>query len=138
MEGYKPSGKSSERKNEVVVTGQSYSSQAGYGTRMDNNIYTFDTYKFTNNNKTVSYSVKYQVGNGYKDNTTYVDASLIDCNCSDAEEYEEICGDNGIVKKIAKLTPDQTSSFFDAATTYLGIIGGTLCASLLIALIAVY
>ena len=45
-EGLKSVGSSSETKNNLFAAGTSYSKYTGYGTKMENNFVTQDTYRF--------------------------------------------------------------------------------------------
>lgn len=59
--GFQQTGESIGYDNELVVTGVSYSTKTGYGTRMGNNYIHNDSYYFINNNgNTIEFSVSYQ------------------------------------------------------------------------------
>ena len=49
VKGYELSGHKEETSSNAVVTAVSYSTQSGYGTAMDNDVFTYDTYTFSNN-----------------------------------------------------------------------------------------
>ena len=131
--GYYPAGTSTDTKNEVTVTGQSYSKYSGYGTRMDNNYITSDTYRFADTlgnsmDYTVSYQLKKTSGGFY-----YVtDLQVKGCETSNPKEYEKLCGKDSPTKlNITNLHPDKSVEVFDegktiATASVISIIGSIL------------
>lgn len=140
-EGFHLSGSRSETKNEVSVSGVSYSRYTGYGSAMSNNYWQYQEYQFDDSaGNSISYSVKYQLK---KDNngTEYVE-NLEVTNCSATKKYNEICGNSGVVKEnIEKVieNPDQTATVTNKSATItvaaIGTIGGVALLSALIALL---
>ena len=88
--GYYPVGMSTDTKNEVTITGQSYSKHAGYGTLMDNNYITNDTYRFADTNgNSMNYTVSYQLRNN--NGFIYVtDLQVKGCETSNIKEYTNL------------------------------------------------
>ena len=129
---YYPTGTSTDTKNEVTVTGQSYSKYSGYGTRLDNNYTTSDTYRFADTlGNTMNYTVSYQLKN--KDGFFYVtDLQVKGCETSNPKEYEKLCGKDSPIKwKITNLSPDESVEVFDylktlAIASIIGSIGSIL------------
>ena len=118
-QGYYPAGTSTDTKNEVTVTGQSYSKYSGYGTLMGNNYITSDTYRFADTTgNSMDYTVSYQLKN--KDGFFYVtDLQVKGCETSNVREYENLCGPKSPTKTITNLSPDSSVSLFDENKTYL-------------------
>lgn len=130
--GYELSGSGSESKNEVKVTGQSYSQYTGYGTLMDNDISFYDNYTYTDSEgNTIEYQLKYKRSNDYYGQEFIYDVEVTKCNCGDKKIYSVVCGNNGIVKKITQITFDQQSVFFNKGKTYGAVFGITLGVSLI-------
>lgn len=138
--GYSLTNKTSEQKNEVYVSGQSYSKYTGYGTKMDNNYYLYAGYTYTNSNDDkVSYTVKYQVKTDGFEPANFVFAdniSVIGCESTASGKYNEICGDSGVVKGTIKEAKRTAVSVYDSLKTYcaafVGAIGGSLILCLLL------
>ena len=123
---YQLTGSGSETKNEIVVTGQSYSQYSGYGTLMDNDYYTYDNYIYNDTlGNTIEIEFKYKRGTDYHGSSYISKIEVTKCICEDKKYYNSVCGTSGFVKKVEQLTPDQESVFYDkAASTLVGILGG--------------
>ncbi|MDD3281697.1 MAG: hypothetical protein PHC83_09045 [Bacteroidales bacterium] len=130
---YQLTGSGSETKNEIKVTGQSYSTYSGYGTRMDNDFAIYDNYTYTDSTgNTIEFQLKHKITKDYYDKEYVYGIEVVKCNCMDKKNYSRICGDNGIVKKVEQLTPDQKSVFPDKGkTTLVGVLGGLVLGGLL-------
>lgn len=123
---YQLSGSGSETKNEIQVTGQSYSQYTGYGTLMDNNYSTYDNYIYTDSlGNTIEFQFKYKGALDYFGKPYVSRIEVVKCSCEDKKIYNSVCGTGGVVKKVEQLTPDQQSVFYDKeASTLVGILGG--------------
>lgn len=123
---YQLTGFGSETKNEIIVTGQSYSQYSGYGTLMDNDYYTYDNYIYNDTlGNTIEIEFKYKRGTDYHGSSYISKIEVTKCICEDKKYYNSVCGTSGFVKKVEQLTPDQQSVFYDkAASTLVGILGG--------------
>lgn len=123
---YQLSGSGTETKNEIQVTGQSYSQYTGYGTLMDNNYSTYDNYIYTDSlGNTIEFQFKYKGALDYFGKPYVSRIEVVKCSCKDKKIYNSVCGTGGVVKKVEQLTPDQQSVFYDkAASTLVGILGG--------------
>lgn len=132
--GYRLSGQQHEEKNEVVVTGQSYSQYTGYGTKMDNNYLQYETIQFANEaGETAEYSVKYQAVMDDNNNYALQDVQVLGCRTSKAADYSSICNGSASPQNvIGKMSPDSQRSVLDVATTTAAVT----CISLLGALLA--
>ena len=131
--GYYPVGTSMGTKNELTVTGQSYSDYSGYGTRLDNNYITSDTYSFADTlGNTMNYTVSYQL-NKSTSNEFYYDFAydgfyyvtnlqVTGCKTSNPKEYERLCGKYSPTKKITYLYPDKSVEVFDKKETLFGTL----------------
>lgn len=117
--GYMLSGENHDQRNEVMVTGQSYSQYSGYGTLMDNNYHQFDTYRFANKDgETVEYTVKYKSvladGGGY----ALSDVNVLGCSTSKASDYAKLCtGLSSPSAKIGQMPQDATYTVLDEEGT---------------------
>lgn len=127
--GYYPAGTSTDTKNEVTVTGQSYSKYTGYGTRMDNNYITSDTYRFADTiGNTMNYTVSYQLRNN--GSFVYVtDLQVKGCETSNVKEYANLCGSSTPIRIIENLPPDSSIELYDENKTYvlLGVLALLAC-----------
>jgi len=121
--GYYPTGTSIDTKNEVTVTGQSYSKYSGYGTRLDNNYITSDTYSFADTlGNTMNYTVSYQLNKSTSNGFYYVtNLQVTGCETSNPKEYERLCGKYSPTKKITYLYPDKSVEVVDKEGTYEAI-----------------
>ena len=131
--GYSLSGMSQESKNEVYVSGTSYSRYTGYGTRMANDYWQYDSFTFTDSfNNNVNYMVKYQIIN----NDCIDNIEVVNCNAS--KDYNNICGSGGIIKTSVNYisnNPDEIITVPDPGKTVGAVLGGSLGVSLLAVLI---
>lgn len=123
--GYNLSGRNSEQKNEVVVTGRSYSKYTGFGTLMDNDFYQHDTYQFTNKEgDNAEYSVKYKLVEDDNNNPAFWEAQVIGCKTSKASDYVDLCtGKYSPQELFSKMVPDSQKSVLDVGATALAITG---------------
>lgn len=98
--GYYLSGHNQESSSNTVVTGTSYSTQAGYGTAMANDHYTYDTYSFSNANGDVAeIMLKYRGRYSSSSDMNYMETvELLGCKTSKASDYDKICGYNSATK----------------------------------------
>lgn len=123
--GYYPAGTSTDTKNEVTVTGQSYSKYSGYGTLMGNNYITSDTYRFADTNgNSMNYTVSYQLKNN--NGFLYVtDLQIKGCETSNVKEYTNLCGSASPTKIIDSLPKDSSVNLYDNDKTYVlvGVVG---------------
>ena len=126
--GYYPAGNSTDTRNEVTVTGQSYSKYTGYGTKMDNNYITSDTYRFSDTaGNTMNYTVGYQLRQS--SGLYYVtEVEVKGCETSNVKDYNKLCGSDAPKNRISTLPADATVELYDEAKTYLLIGGLTLIA----------
>ena len=131
--GYYPAGNRSETRNEVTVTGQSYSQYTGYGTKMSNNYLTSDTYLFSDTaGNTMNYIIGYQLRNS--NGLYYVtEVEVKGCETSNVKDYNKLCGSNAPKQLIETIQPDTTVRLYDEAKTYL-FIGCIVLIPLLLAL----
>lgn len=134
-EGLKSVGSNSETKNNLYAAGTSYSRYTGYGTKMENNFVTQDTYHFADSegntmNYTVAYSAK-QTDNG----VPYVEnIEVCGCETNNPNEYERLCGNESLVKQINLIPKDQEVKQMNVMNTTWAISGVIIGASLLITL----
>lgn len=133
--GYYPAGSSTDTRNEVTVTGQSYSKYTGYGTKMDNNFITSDTYRFADTaGNTMNFTVGYQLKNS--DGQLFVtEVEVKGCETSNVREYNKLCGNMAPKQIIENLRPDTTVEIYDEAKTYL-LLGGLSLIALIPILLA--
>lgn len=130
--GYQLTGSGSDTKNEIKVTGQSYSKYSGYGTLMDNETSIYSNYTFTDSiGNTVEFQIKHKNANDYSRNEYIYNVEVIKCSCGDKKLFSVVCGDNGIVKQVTQIAPDQQSNIYDPGATYLTIFGVSLGVSLI-------
>ena len=130
--GYQLTGSGSDTKNELLVTGQSYSKYSGFGTLLDNEKSIYNNYTYTDSiGNTVEFQIKHKSKVDYNKNEYIDNIEVVQCNCKDKKLYSEICGENGLVKKVTQLNPDQQSKKFDIVKTTLLIYGSTIGVTLL-------
>ena len=100
--GYELSGHKEESASNTVVTAVSYSTQAGFGTAMDNDHFTYDTYTFSNANGDVAeISLKYRGRYSKYSDMNYMETvDLLGCKTSKASDYNNICGSYSTVKSL--------------------------------------
>ena len=131
--GYNLSGHNRESSSNTVVTATSYSVQAGYGTEMANDYYTYDTYSFSNANGDVAeIMLKYRGRySSYSDMNYMSTVELLGCKTSKTSDYDKICGDNSAVKPLLRnmykdayvevYDDEKTEIFICLSTIILGI-----------------
>ena len=136
-DGYEVVGSNSETKNNVYVSATSYSRYTGYGSKMENNFVTQDTYRFADEEgNTMNYSVSYSAKQT-SDGVPYIqDIEVCGCETSNPKDYERLCGHESLVKQINNLPKDQELKQVNVANTTLAITGITIGLTLLITLIA--
>lgn len=136
-EGLKSVGSSSDTKNNLYAAGTSYSRYTGYGTLMENNFVTQDTYRFADaDGNTMSYSVSYSA-KLTSDGLPYVEnVEVCGCETSNPKDYERLCGKESSVKQINLIPKDQELKKMNVMNTTLAITGITVGVSLIIYLIA--
>lgn len=138
--GYEMSGASNESKNEVSVSGVSYSRWTGYGSAMKNNYWQYDEYTYVDSlNNNVSFTIKYQ-RNKDVDGRPYLQ-SLEMTNCYSNKNYNTMCGKDGIVRgKIENLAnnPDASIEVENKEATVAGIVCSALGLSTLITLLILF
>ena len=120
--GFRSTGVSTSTRNETVVTGTSYTKYAGYGTRMENNYITQDTYQFADTlGNTMNYSVSY-TAKQTEGGVPYVEnVELCGCETSNPKDYERFCGRAGAVRRINNLPKDQEIEKVNMLNTTLAI-----------------
>lgn len=99
--GFNQNGENLDTKNELVVEGVSYSSVAGYGTRMGNNVVYNDWYSFVNSaGNTIEFTVSYQAW--FADQDTLVKYDTYDTiikKHQDIGGYRQLTEGKKVVKK---------------------------------------
>lgn len=123
--GYTLSGHNQESSSNTVVTGVSYSTYTGYGTAMDNDHYTYDTYTFSNaNGDFAEISLKYRGRySSYSDMNYMQTVELLGCKTSKSSDYNKICGYDSAVKPyLSNMYKDANVEVYDENKTYLLIL----------------
>lgn len=123
--GYTLSGQNQESSSNTVVTGVSYSTYTGYGTAMDNDHYTYDTYTFSNTNGDFAeISLKYRGRySSYSDMNYMQTVELLGCKTSKSSDYNKICGYDSAVKPyLSNMYKDANVEVYDENKTYLLIL----------------
>lgn len=108
--GYELSGKETRVDNNMHVTAVSYSSQAGYGSAMQNDYITTDKYTFSDTNGNVmSYSVSYNLDESDDSvKILYVtNVNVSQCETSNPKHYSIICDSHSRIWDIED-TPKNT------------------------------
>lgn len=136
-EGLKSVGSSTDTKNNLYAAGTSYSRYTGYGTKMENNFVTQDTYRFADaEGNTMNYSVSYSAKQS-SDGVPYVEnVEVCGCETSNPNDYERLCGNASVVKQINKVPKDQKLQQMNVMNTTLAVSGITVGLTLFIYLIA--
>ena len=117
--GYYPAGNSSDTRNEVTVTGQSYSKYSGYGTKMNNNYITSDTYRFADTvGNTMNFTIGYQLRRSDNGLFYVTEVEVKGCETSNVKDYNKLCGANSPKHLIETLPADQSVEIYDEAKTY--------------------
>lgn len=135
-DGFKIVGSNSETKNNVYVSAISYSQYTGYGSKMENNFVTQDTYRFADEEgNTMSYSVSYSAKQT-NEGVSYIEGiEVCGCETSNPKDYERLCGNESIIKRINSLPKDQEIEQLDVMGTTLAVSGITIGLTLLITMI---
>lgn len=141
QKGYLLSNKGSDTKNEVYVSGQSYSTYSGYGTLMENKLQKYDTYTFTNEDgNKISYTIKYSPKENCENEHVFYyveDISLVGCEVTELGKYTEICGENGTIRRLYDNIPTTPIEVYDQQKTISATAFFTLIASLLVCAYAI-
>lgn len=135
---FRLSGSGYETKNELKVTGQSYSKYAGYGSLIDNDYSFYENYTYTDTlGNTIEFQLKHKRGLDYHEKEYIYGIEVIKCYCSEKKIYDKVCANNGIVKKIEQTNTDQESIFYDKNQTMVAVAFGALGVTLLATLILI-
>jgi hypothetical protein len=129
--GFQLSGYKKESSNDIFVTGNSYSTQSGYGTSMNNDYSTNDVYTFsTTNGDIAEFSIKYREKYSDYSHTNYIQTiELSGCKTSKVADYEKICGSNSYLQKSLKnIKKDINVEVYDSEKTTVLIYTLTLLA----------
>ncbi len=135
--GYYLSGIKNENGNNPYVAATSYSTQTGYGTKMENDYYTITTYNFANSEgDNAEILLKYRARySSYSDCNYYETVSLIGCNTSKSADYQKICGSYAPVQRnVGNMQKDIDVDVYDEGKSYSLLLLLTLlgsCAPLL-------
>lgn len=134
-EGLKSVGSNSETRNNLYAAGTSYSRYTGYGTKMENNFVTQDTYRFADDDgNTMNYSVSYSAKQTDSGIPYVENVEVCGCETSNPKDYERLCGNESIVKQINLIPKDQEIKQMDIMGTTLVVSGIAVGATLLITL----
>lgn len=123
-QGFYSIGSNSETKNNVYVSATSYSKYTGYGSKMENDFVTTDTYRFADTlGNTMNYSVSYKLREDAITGISYVeDVEVCGCETSNPKDYENLCGRYSMVRQnINNLPKDQTLEKVNMLNTTLVI-----------------
>lgn len=133
--GLSSTGKKTNTRNEAVVSAVSYSRYSGYGTAMENNFITEDTYTFADSlGNTMNYSVSYEAKQT-RDGVVYVEnIDLCGCEVSNPKEYDKLCGVESPIRRINDMPRDQQIQMVNTTNTTLTIMGVSIAISLLVML----
>lgn len=132
-DGFKVVGSNSETKNNVYVSATSYSRYTGYGSKMENNFVTQDTYRFADEEgNTMNYSVSYSAKQTREGIPYIEDIEVCGCETSNPEDYEKLCGNESHVKRINSLPKDQEIKQMNVMGTALAVSGVAVGITLLI------
>ncbi len=131
--GYNAVGETNDTRNEIYVSGISYSEQTGYNTTLQNDVWNYSSYRYQNNEGDhAEIQLKYKSG-WDKDGLPFMcDVNVIGCMCNNRNDYAEVCGTGGIADKARNMPLDQNSRFPDNKKTIYAFIGAE---SLLILLV---
>ena len=95
-QGYTLSWSSTDIKNEIYVSGTSYSPYTGYGSKMKNCLFEYTTYLFKDtNNNSVSYTLKSHIDYSMQGIRYFENISVSHCEANN--NYNVFCGENGII-----------------------------------------
>ena len=135
-DGFKVVGSNSETKNNVYVSATSYSRYTGYGSKMENNFVTQDTYRFADDEgNTMNYSVSYSAKQTMEGVPYIDDIEVCGCETSNPKDYDRLCGNESIVKQINSLPKDQEIKQMNVMGTTMAVSGIAIGITLLITMI---
>ena len=121
--GFNLNGTNTITRNEPVVTGVS-SSESGFGTAWANNYFTQDTYRFSDSlGNTMNYSVIYKAYQTDEGDSYVVYPEVCGCETSNPKDYDNMCGEESVVKQINNLPKDQTVNKVNLVNTSLAVTG---------------
>lgn len=118
--GYELSGHKNERSSNTIVTGVSYSTHTGYGTAMDNDVFNYETYTFSNTNGDIAeISLKYRERYSEYSEKNYLETvELLGCSASKSSDYNKICGSASRTKQLlGNMQRDIDVSVYDKGKT---------------------
>lgn len=124
--GYELAGEDTRTDNNVYVSSVSYSTTSGYGTAMNNDYMTTDTYTFRNDEgNTMNYSVSYKLHRS-ADSILYVtNVSVPQCETSKPSEYTRLCGYGSPIRGITQVPNNTRIKEDDTVANYiLGTLAG--------------
>lgn len=91
-----------------------------------------ETYRFADDSgKTMSYSISYGKGESNKGIVFVNDVELCECETSDPNDFERLCGDDAVVKQLSNLPKDQEVKRIRVFWSVLFTTYGTIAAILL-------
>lgn len=131
-QGYSLIGEKKETKNEVSVEAVSYT-RAGYGSKMQNNYWTYGEYSFLDSeNNEVKYSLKFEEGTDFVYNVQVI-------GCSSSKNYDEICGESGVIKSNINNMNENPDSYIEVSnpSKTAGVVVGLSSIALFILLLVV-
>ena len=131
-QGYSLTGSPTDTRNEVTVTGQSYSRVSGYGTKMDNKYVTRDNYNFTHTDgSTLKFSVTYSPMQNA--NVQYVENMQVSgCETSNKNDYNKLCGSSAAIQSLNNAPKDTSVEIYNPTNTYLLTGGISVLAGILL------
>lgn len=131
--GYELSGNKKETSNTAVVTATSYTEQGGYGTKMENDFSTQDSYTFTNSQGDVlEINLKLRERYSRRSDKDFLETvELLGCKTSKASDYEKLCGNSSVIKPtLGQMNRDIEVEVYDKDATLALSIGIVLLGSL--------
>lgn len=138
IEGYYLSGDQKSVQNNLHVTDVSYSQNNGYGSAMANDFITNQVYTFSNEKgDQAEFTMKYRQKYSTITDAYYLSSvELVGCKTSNLKDYNEICGENSVVRYMLENIPsDITVTEFDITKAYLLSGGLAIMASFLLSLL---
>lgn len=113
-EGYKLMQEESEVKNEISVAATSYSSQTGFGTKMQNNTWNHRLYGFKDAaGDQVEIKFRYNIARDRRFHPYIFTVDAYGCTSTNTDQFPSICGDSGIVSQLENLPKDIDGTFKD-------------------------
>ncbi len=133
--GYNNVGETNDTRNEIYVSGVSYSEQTGYSTALQNDIWNYSTFLYQNvNGDRAEIQLKYKSG-WDKDGLPFMcDVNVIGCKCTNQTDYAKVCGTGGIADRARNMPLDQNSRFSDKNKTAFASTGVVSLLTLLVCL----